>query len=213
MMDCLKVGGVQVNFDQIAQDLFGMDDRKYIDVAIDTVTVAPHASALQSVPAVLLDGCRGEALSFDFMAELLDLLHVAVSDVSDRVIGRDEWIEASAKERSCLQDVGARFGDYNLALSEGESKADAVVSRFLSGALSQRDALAKLRDLRTNLRSGYAARDQASSCSSDRLSVERRLVTVEQANFLASNPGFVDGLAEKFARQLRLLKPDLLKQP
>jgi hypothetical protein len=133
---------------------------------------------------------------------LRELMERATREVSNRVTINNEFLRAKAAEANCLQSIGENPAD---SMTPPDLQISDLVGRVMNGVLSPSEALKQLALLKSTVAQFDARTKARKACENPMISTERALVSQEQARFLQNNPGWVEGIADKFRVQIKLM--------
>lgn len=152
---------------------------------------ALEAMASVQIPEEQMGACLIAIDSINPFNDLFSLVEAQTSAVSDRVRTDDRYVAAREQLSSCPADTPPSDGRQSISEQVG-----AVMNSYTVGTLDAAGAFFALEQLR-----GAANQIDWSidgGCDESFMGVERQLVSEYQQEFLDDNPGFIDGLVEKF---------------
>ncbi|WP_052550875.1 hypothetical protein [Enhygromyxa salina] len=129
--------------------------------------------------------------------ELALLLEDATLAISDRLEVDPEMIAAIEEERRCVR--ASTLGNYGVALLHREDLlVSEIMKRVSSGDMTRVDGLEELRDLAVLRAEREPLMAEVQDCTNRRIRIEQILVVEQQRAYLAANPGWIDGIAERY---------------
>lgn len=176
-----------------------------LDAAIETVTAGRTDADRLGIPDPHLSACLIEADErINPELALAELLGDATMEISRRVEADPELQAAFARQSACIARTGfdegfvERYDDEELMASE-------ITLGFLTGDISQADALEELEGLRAQREAHQAITHAVDRCVGQRLIVERALVAEQQRAYLEAHPGWAEEIAASYREILETL--------
>lgn len=149
-------------------------------------------STFTDIPEQVVSECSSELDSLNPFNELYALMETVTTSVSDRVMGDARYTEAKKVAESCSGLVT----DSVTRRREIVDQVGKISSDFSSGGTTADMSIKSL----TALLPVAATIDWTieGGCDEVFMTIERSLVSEYQQKYLEDNPGFIEGLLEKF---------------
>lgn len=152
---------------------------------------AREAMAGVDIPEEQMGECLGDIDPINPFNDLFRLVEQQTAAVSDRVRADNRYLAAHEQSSTCAADTSP--SEDRQIISE---RVTTVLNSYTSGTMDAAAALDALEQLRKAASQIDWSID--GGCDDSLMGVERQLVSEYQQEFLDENPGFIDGLVEKF---------------
>lgn len=152
---------------------------------------AQEAMAGVDIPEQQMGACLTDVDSINPFNDLFALVEQQTSAVSDRVRSDERYNAAREQSSTCAADTPPSDGRRDVS-----ERVTTVMNSYTSGEVDAQAALGELE----RLRQAAAQIDWSidGGCDESIMAVERQLVSEYQQEFLDENPGFIDGIVERF---------------
>lgn len=202
-VECLHMSGYSPSIPDIEAIIAAdpLSTTTVLDVSIETVTTGQTDVERLGIPERHLAACLGDAESrINPELVLSQLLEDVTLEISERLRADPAMLAAIDEQNACLASTGLRADVEQF--SDEESMASEITFSFLTGGISQDDALEELEALQA----GRVAREPRTRaverCIGRRLVVERALVAEQQRAYLEAHPGWADEIAGSYGEVL-----------
>jgi hypothetical protein len=203
-VECLQVSGYSASVADI-EALVVTDPLATttgLDAAIETVTAGQTDVERLGIPEQHLVACLTDAESrINPELALSELLEGATIEISERLEADPTMQAAFDQQSACIASTGFR-GDDVQRFNDEESMASEITFGFLTGDVSQDDALEELEELQAQRTARQGLTRAVERCVGQRLAVERVLVAEEQRAYLEAHPGWADEVTASYRQVL-----------
>jgi hypothetical protein len=158
---------------------------------------AGEAMKNRTYPSEQIDaGCLEAVDSINPFNDLAAILEDATTAVSDTVRADKRYLQAQQQERQCVASEESLDGANSGLRQQILDEVGRIEQLYGAGTASGADLIAQLEKISVDARTVDWTVEPG--CEEALVAIERELVDEAQRDFLEANPGFIDGLVEKY---------------